>query len=280
MAMDFCPALDQGWDVAVGVGNDAVMDAADALGQVFRVQDHAEIAPASADCPEQVGVLVRRDVQQLAVGRDDVGGDHAVDRESARADYPADPTQGGQASDADRSGVTRGQRQVMLAEDFRYVAPLRTRPEANESGVAVEDLDRGHRAHVDQNAAIRRAPPLAVVSSTADGQGQARVDRVTDCRSDVGGVARTDDQGRRPGPHVHGCGVQVAGVTGPEKHRCPVLDWLMCHQSVLPGTRTSLVAGPLRCLSQALATSARGTASTSIVISPSTARSVSARYAC
>ncbi|MDM0085129.1 hypothetical protein QTI17_31540 [Variovorax sp. J31P179] len=49
---------------------------------------HAEVAAATADSPEQIGVLLLAGAQELAFGGDHVGRDQAVD---AQAEVPAQP---------------------------------------------------------------------------------------------------------------------------------------------------------------------------------------------
>jgi hypothetical protein len=55
-------------------------------------RDHAEVAAAASQRPEQVGVLVLGRPQQLATGRHDVGGEEIVDGEAVLAHQPADAT--------------------------------------------------------------------------------------------------------------------------------------------------------------------------------------------
>src|SRR5262249_44402106 len=58
--------------------------------------DHAEVAAAASQRPEQVGVLVLGRPQQLAVGRHDVDGEEIVDRKTVLAHQPADATAEGE----------------------------------------------------------------------------------------------------------------------------------------------------------------------------------------
>ena len=71
--------------------------------------DHAEVAAAAPQRPEQVGVLVLGRPQQFAVGRHDIDGEEVVDREAVLAHQPADAT----AEVARHTGV---------AHDFAVVA--------------------------------------------------------------------------------------------------------------------------------------------------------------
>src|SRR5262249_61891913 len=62
--------------------------------------DHAEVATAASQRPEQVGVLVLGRPQELAVGRNDVDGEEVVDREAVPAHQPADATAESQPRDS------------------------------------------------------------------------------------------------------------------------------------------------------------------------------------
>jgi hypothetical protein len=48
---------------------------------VLETGHDAGVAAAAADRPEEVGLVVCVDVAQLAVGRDDVGGEERIDRQ-------------------------------------------------------------------------------------------------------------------------------------------------------------------------------------------------------
>jgi hypothetical protein len=65
--------------------------------------DHAEVAAATAQCPEQVGVLVSGRPKLITVGGYDIDGEEVVHREAVLAHQPADATAEGEPGD---SGVT------------------------------------------------------------------------------------------------------------------------------------------------------------------------------
>src|SRR5262249_10512737 len=54
--------------------------------------DHAEVAAAASQRPEQIGVRILGRPQQLAGGRHDVDGEEVVYREAVLAHQPADAT--------------------------------------------------------------------------------------------------------------------------------------------------------------------------------------------
>ena len=71
---------------------------------VLKGGDHAEVAAAAPDAPEEVRVLTGADVAELAVGGDDIGGDEVVAGQAVLARQPADAAPQGEAGDA-RVGV-------------------------------------------------------------------------------------------------------------------------------------------------------------------------------
>src|SRR3712207_3765735 len=62
--------------------------------------DDAEVAPAAAESPEEIGVLLRVHPDELPVGGDDVCGDEVVARQAVLAREPAETATEGQAGDA------------------------------------------------------------------------------------------------------------------------------------------------------------------------------------
>src|SRR3546814_4155031 len=56
----------------------------------FERGDHAEVAAAAPQRPEQVGVLVLRRPQPLALGRHDVDGEQVVDREARSEEHTSE----------------------------------------------------------------------------------------------------------------------------------------------------------------------------------------------
>ncbi len=63
------------------------------------------------------------DVQQLAVGGDDVGGEQVVDRQAVLAHEVADAAAEREAADADRAGVAEADREAVRAGAPRYLGP-------------------------------------------------------------------------------------------------------------------------------------------------------------
>ena len=75
----------------------------------------AEVAAAAPDRPEQIRVCLGIDVQQLAVGRDELGGEQVVDREAVLADEEPDAASEREPADPDRGGVAETRRQSVSA---------------------------------------------------------------------------------------------------------------------------------------------------------------------
>ena len=71
---------------------------------VLKGGDHAKVAAAAPDAPEEVLVLTGADVAELTVGGDDIGGDEVVAGQAVPARQPADAAPQGEAGDA-RVGV-------------------------------------------------------------------------------------------------------------------------------------------------------------------------------
>src|SRR6185295_104389 len=85
---------------------------------VLKGGDHAEVAAAAPNTPEEVRMLTGVDVAELAVGGDDIGGDEVIAGQAVPARQPADAATQGETGDA-RVGVgTAGSGQ---AESLRLV---------------------------------------------------------------------------------------------------------------------------------------------------------------
>lgn len=65
---------------------------------------HAEVAAATADGPEQVGLVIGVDVEDPAIGGDDLSGEKVVDVEAVLADEVPDAAPERDAADADGAG--------------------------------------------------------------------------------------------------------------------------------------------------------------------------------
>jgi hypothetical protein len=73
---------------------------ADRVEAILQRGHHPEVAATSAQCPEQLGVLLPAGGDELAVGGHHVRREQAVAGQAALAQQPADPAAEGEASDA------------------------------------------------------------------------------------------------------------------------------------------------------------------------------------
>ena len=67
---------------------------------IVELRHHAEVASSAADGPEQVGVVVRVDGEDLAIGGDDLGADQVVDGQPVAPNEVADAAAGRDPADA------------------------------------------------------------------------------------------------------------------------------------------------------------------------------------
>src|SRR5262245_19304025 len=88
--------------------------------------DHAEIAAAAPQRPEQIGVLVLGRPQQLALGRYDVYSEQVVDREALLSHQPADATAEGEPGDSGMAHDSAGGGEAVRLCLVVDVAPQRT----------------------------------------------------------------------------------------------------------------------------------------------------------
>ena len=75
----------------------------------------AEVAAPAADRPEEVGMRLVVDLEELAVRGHDLGGEQVVDRHAVLAREEADPAAERDAADADRARVAEAGREAVLA---------------------------------------------------------------------------------------------------------------------------------------------------------------------
>src|SRR5262249_21533423 len=130
--------------------------------------DHAEVAAAASQCPEQVGVFVLGRLQPLAVGRDDVDGEEIVDREAVLSHQPADATAEGEPGDSGVAHDSTGGGQTVRLRLAVDVAPQRTTLHPGPAGGGIDP--RGpHRREVDDDPVVANGGARNVVASAAYG---------------------------------------------------------------------------------------------------------------
>jgi hypothetical protein len=155
------------------------------------------------------------DLEDAAVGGDDLGGEQVVDGQAVLADQEPDPAAQGQAADAHRGGVAEAGGQPVGADGGGVGAG--GQPGLGPGGAALRvEVQRGHLGQVEHDPALGHAVAGQAVAAAADGQLQPGVGGQGHDLGDLGRVGRPDD-GRRP-PVVLAvedlAGLVVAGVVG------------------------------------------------------------------
>jgi hypothetical protein len=177
--------------------------------------DHAEVAAAAAQRPEQVRVLLRAGPQHLAGGGDDLGGQQVVTRQPELRGEPAEPAAQGQPADPGVADRAAGSGQpVRLGGRVE----LRQRgPAAGPGGPRA----RVHRhlvdgAEVDGQAAVADRRAGEAVRAAAHRDLQAGVLREPDRGGHVAGVGAAGDHGRVSvdGAVPHRTGLVIVPVRG------------------------------------------------------------------
>ena len=156
-------------------------DRADLVQAELEFSDHAEVAAAAADRPEQVGVLVRGGPADLPAGGDHLGGDEVVDAQPGLAGQPPhapaerEPADTGVTDNTGRHGQAIGLRGGVEAGQQRTATgpcPFRLRVDADPVELAEVDHqtavgDRGARHAV-------RAAPHRDLQAVGGGEGDRR----------------------------------------------------------------------------------------------------------
>ena len=128
--------------------------------------DDAEVAAATTQRPEQVGVVVALDGPERAVGGHDVGGEQVVDGEAVLAHQPAEPAAESEAGDAGVRHRAAGGGQPERLRLAVELAPQHPALRLGRARVGI-DADALHRRQVDDEAAIVGAVPRRAVPATA-----------------------------------------------------------------------------------------------------------------
>jgi hypothetical protein len=178
---------------------------------------HPEVAAAAAQRPKQVRMRLGVDVQQLAVGGHDLGGQQVVDGEAVLADQVANAAAEGDAAEPDRAGVTEPGRQPVGARRGGVLARGQAClcPSGAPFGV---DVQRLHGRQVQHDPAVGGAVPGEAVTAAADRQWQPRLACQLHDVCDLPCVRDSNDD-RWPVVEAaveDGAGLVVAGVVGPE----------------------------------------------------------------
>ena len=193
--------------------------AAGELGQVVQSQleagRHSEVAAATPDGPEQVGMAIGIDSQELAIGGDDVRGQQVVDRQAVLAHQVADAATKGDAADAHRGRVAEAGDELVFDDRGRVRA--RGQPRLDPRRVTCDvELQGAHVPQVQHDAVIDDTHATIAVAAAPDGQRQASGSGQRDDRLHVGVVGDLDDDPWAPvdATHEHGARMIVVGVVG------------------------------------------------------------------
>jgi hypothetical protein len=155
------------------------------------------------------------DLQDTAVGGDELGREEVVDGEAMLADQEADPAAEGQPADADRPGVAEPGGQPVGTH--RLGVGAGGQPGLGPGGTAsAVDVQVGHGRQVEDDAAVAGAVAGQAVPAAAHGQLKAAVAGQAD---DLGDLGRGGGPDHRRGPAVplaveDLAGLVVAGVGG------------------------------------------------------------------
>jgi hypothetical protein len=190
------PARDEPRQVAGLVADRPEVHGGDGPGGEVEADRDPEVAAATAQRPEQVGVLHGVRADHPPVRGDQLRRRQAVDDQPVPADHPADPAAQRQPAHADLAGVARAQPQPVRAQGRGDRAPGGARADADPPAGPVQQLNAADPPRVDDHAVRARAQPGHAVAAGTHGHGQPGVGRVAQRRRHPGRVAGADHQVR------------------------------------------------------------------------------------
>ena len=166
----------------------------------LELRDDPEVAAATAERPEEVGVLVGGDSQPLAIGGDERIGLHVVAGEPELAGQPAHASAEGQAAHAGMGDVPRRRGQSVLLGGPVERAQQSPAADRGTAGDRV-DPDAAHRRQIDHEAAVRHGQAEHAVPAAFHADLEARIPAVENGSRDVGRARATRDERRAPVNH-------------------------------------------------------------------------------
>ena len=177
-------------------------------------RDNAEVAAATAQRPEQLGVLAVTRVHLRPIGEHHVGADQAVDSQAEaprQVPEPAaqrEPTHPGRRDDPRRGGAT------VLGGRPVDVAPRAASADADAVGVRVDD-HLGHAGQVDDDPVVDDAQAASVVPAAAHREWRFVGTRERDAACDIVGARAAHEEGGTSVDHavVDGSRIVVARIT-------------------------------------------------------------------
>jgi hypothetical protein len=184
---------------------------------VLEPRDHAEVAAAAAQRPEEVRVGVLVGAEHPSVGGHDVGREDVVDGQAERPGEVADAAPERDPGDPDGAGVAEADGEPVLGRRSRELSGGQAGLGPHGAGTGV-DVDGLHVAKVDDQAPVDRAVRGVAVAAAADGQRDTGLRGVAHRLCDVVVVDRSSDGGGTwvGAAHHHPSGGVVVGVVGRE----------------------------------------------------------------
>jgi hypothetical protein len=157
--------------------------------------DDGVAAPAAAQCPEEVGVVLGVDGARLALGGDQLDRPDAVAGEAIAATEPAQPAPERVADDAD-IGRGAGQRaHAVLARRFGKLQGKHAGLDPCRASVGV-DLDAAHALGLEQDRPVERGQRRGAVAGALGGDLEVVAGGEADGGGDVLGALGDDDGNR------------------------------------------------------------------------------------
>jgi hypothetical protein len=160
----------------------------------------AEVAAATAQRPEELGMLAVARGHLAPVGRDDPGGQEVVGSQAHDPLEPAAARPGREAHDADRRHARAGDGQAVLLGHRVELAPGHARA-GGDRARGDAHVDGLQRPGVDHHAAVGDRVARGGVASPADGDGQAVRAGVRQRGGDVVGIGDLRDERGSPVDH-------------------------------------------------------------------------------
>ena len=170
-------------------------DLTDRVGLEQETGDYAEVAAATAQAPEQVGMAGRTGRHQPAVGEDDVRLEQVVDGQAVLARQVPHAATEGESGDTGRRDDAEGYGETVGMGGVVDVAGGAAGGDAHGAVLDVH-ADPAHPGQVDHQPVVHAAEPRPVVASAADRDFQAGLPRMADTGDHVGCVQALRDEQR------------------------------------------------------------------------------------
>ena len=161
-------------------------------------RDDAEVAAAPSDGPEEVGMALLVDPEQLPVCGHDLGGEQVVDREAVGAHEKAHASAERDPADPDRCRVAEPRREPMLAGPHAVLASGEPRVCPCRAIFDIE-LERLHLGEIDHDAAVGGAVSGDAVPAASNGKVRPGLGRES---NGARHVVRVGDSSDRGGPSI------------------------------------------------------------------------------